>query len=778
MIRLLAVIAAVLLGVSAAHAQQSKAGLDTTITTNLPDNTAGAITPAIMRSTLEAMVASYQQYAAVNAQTGTSYSVVTTDYGQLLTFANGSPVAVSLASASAGGYNPFSFYVLNNGSGTVTITPSGSTIGGSASLSLGNKQSAFIVSDGANWQAVTSSTGGGGGGSPGGSNNSIQFNCTGSFCGTNVQNNGVLTTSNAFVPQVTTVLPNGITATTQATADASQLLATDQFVQNVVAGGVGQVSSVFGRTGIIVAQTGDYNATQVTNALNANNNLSDVTSAATSRTNLGLGTLAIANAASPPALGTSVPGAATFSTLAANTSFTSSTTANFLGIFQFGGNTIGFPNTAATLAYQAGSWVPGDCLQVASSGAGGPVGAIADAGAACGSGGGGGGSSAFNQTFVANSGYTPFVSTTLTLSSLPASQAALTIYEDGVAQPAPSAWTVNLTSGVVTFTQPILAQHDVYATWFSTSLTGGTVTSVSLNSGNGFAGSVSNPTTTPGISITTSVNGYVQGNGTALSVASGAANTMLGNWTSGSANIVANAMPSCADSTGNHLNYVSGTGVTCGTSTSGITALTGDVTASGAGSVAATIAANAVTYAKFQTVAAHSLVGNPTGSGANAEGITLGATLGFSGTTLNCTTATAATGTDLLGCVIPDGTSIAVSAGVISVIGSPATAVVVGGGATTVTNGTPGDCLYVATGPVLGQQSCGTATSVAQGSTTVTSASGSNQLLTTGTVSGGTGTLTNVASITLAQTAAFTRTMNTLAAASLAGPMGFVIGAL
>lgn len=46
------------------------------------------------------------------------------------------------------------------------------------------------------------------------------------------------------------------------------------------------------------------------------------------------------------------------------------------------------------------------------------------------------------------------------------------------------------------------------------------------------------------------------------------------------------------------------------------------------------ISNNAVTYAKFQQVAADSLVGNPTGSLANAQGITLGNGLGFSGTAL------------------------------------------------------------------------------------------------------------------------------------------------
>jgi len=69
----------------------------------------------------------------------------------------------------------------------------------------------------------------------------------------------------------------------------------------------------------------------------------------------------------------------------------------------------------------------------------------------------------------------------------------------------------------------------------------------------------------------------------------------------------------------------------------GMTALTGDVTASGTGSQAATIANAAVTLAKIQNAAANSkLLGSgDSGSGSSYAELTLGTNLSMSGTTLN-----------------------------------------------------------------------------------------------------------------------------------------------
>ena len=610
---------------------------------------------------------------------------------------NGTPATITVGTASPSAAASVAFSDIQP---TLTtnyiIKVAANTTGAGGVVSLNGLFGDVLLAAGTNvtlgilGQTITINATGGGSGSPGGVNKSVQLNSSGVFAGTNVANNAVITTDASGNASETTALPPGVTATTPSTSpcDNSTLIATTAYVTACGGGGGGgAVTSVFGRTGAVAAQSGDYTFAQIgstpttvagygiTNALVTTNNLSDLTNASTARTNLGLGTAALANTgtsgATVPLLNASntFGGTQTFGTLAA-------TSENVITTFQFAGNTMTFPGVPASLAWTVGLPVtPGHCVQFASAGSGGASGALSDAGAACGSGGGGGGSTANNETFVAGVHFTPGISNTLTLSSLPASQAALYIYEDGVAQAAPSQWTVNLTTGVVTFTNPIQAQNTVYATWLSTSLTSGTVTSVSVATANGLSGTVANAMTTPSITLSTPISGILQGNGTAISAAAttgsgnvvlatsptiasptfsgtvgGAntiplsvlaqsiANTMLGNWTAAPANVVANAMPSCPDNAGNHLNYVSGTGITCGTGQgNSITALTGDVAATGPGSATATIVNNAVTYAKFQQVAANSLVGNATGSLANAEAISIGSTLTFSGTALQTT---------------------------------------------------------------------------------------------------------------------------------------------
>jgi hypothetical protein len=75
----------------------------------------------------------------------------------------------------------------------------------------------------------------------------------------------------------------------------------------------------------------------------------------------------------------------------------------------------------------------------------------------------------------------------------------------------------------------------------------GTVTSVSVASANGFAGSVANATTTPAITVSTSIAGVLKGNGTAISAASAGTDyqapiTLTTTGTSGAATFVSNTL--------------------------------------------------------------------------------------------------------------------------------------------------------------------------------------------------------------------------------------------
>lgn len=89
----------------------------------------------------------------VNAQTGTTYPVAPTDNGKLVTFSNASSTAVSLPQAIGLFAAPFCWSPENKGVGTVTITPTISTINGASSLSIPTSQGVLVCADnGGNWQ--------------------------------------------------------------------------------------------------------------------------------------------------------------------------------------------------------------------------------------------------------------------------------------------------------------------------------------------------------------------------------------------------------------------------------------------------------------------------------------------------------------------------------------------------------------------------------------------------------------------------------------------------
>jgi hypothetical protein len=122
----------------------SKSGVMTFLTTPKMD----AISPVTTNGATSLTLAG----AGVNAQTGTTYTVLTGDRYKLVTFSNASPVAVTLPQAGSTGFgNSFEFEAKNIGVGTVTITPTTSTIDGAATATLTTNQSMRVYSNGTNY---------------------------------------------------------------------------------------------------------------------------------------------------------------------------------------------------------------------------------------------------------------------------------------------------------------------------------------------------------------------------------------------------------------------------------------------------------------------------------------------------------------------------------------------------------------------------------------------------------------------------------------------------
>lgn len=95
---------------------------------------------------------------ATNAQTGTTYTVLQSDLGKLVTFTNAAAVAVTLPQAVTNFSTGWFATLSNIGQSVVTITPTTSTIGGATTFALQPGQSVKVVSDGTNWMVDRGAT--------------------------------------------------------------------------------------------------------------------------------------------------------------------------------------------------------------------------------------------------------------------------------------------------------------------------------------------------------------------------------------------------------------------------------------------------------------------------------------------------------------------------------------------------------------------------------------------------------------------------------------------
>lgn len=118
---------------------------------------AGALLASTALSSVTGVISEARAQVAqqfVNAQTGTTYTILQTDCSKLVTLSNAAAVAVTLPQAGTAGkfFGGCFFDIENKGVGRVTITPTTSTINGASTLVLGTNQGARVTSDGTNYQ--------------------------------------------------------------------------------------------------------------------------------------------------------------------------------------------------------------------------------------------------------------------------------------------------------------------------------------------------------------------------------------------------------------------------------------------------------------------------------------------------------------------------------------------------------------------------------------------------------------------------------------------------
>lgn len=91
--------------------------------------------------------------SAVRSTTTTSEPILNSDQNKLVTFSNASAVAATIAQAGSGGNfaSGWAVSLKNLGAGTVTVTPTTSTVDGAASFTLTTGQGVDLYSDGTNY---------------------------------------------------------------------------------------------------------------------------------------------------------------------------------------------------------------------------------------------------------------------------------------------------------------------------------------------------------------------------------------------------------------------------------------------------------------------------------------------------------------------------------------------------------------------------------------------------------------------------------------------------